>query len=52
MIKKVDIRHVWVLRIYIKRRWEIWDIYDLEAKAQRVASELDKDTSITRWPVK
>jgi hypothetical protein len=46
-------KNVWVLKVYRgEKGWQIHDIYDSRAKAQRVASEFDIDVSITKWPVK
>jgi hypothetical protein len=43
---------VWVLKVYLRRKWTIFNIYSSRAKAQRVASEFDTDVSITKWLVK
>jgi hypothetical protein len=44
--------YIYVLKVYLRGKWTIFNVYDSRAKAQRVASEFDTDVSITKWPVK
>ena len=43
---------VWVLKIYLRRNWTIFNIYSSRAKAMSVATEFNIDVSITKWMVK
>lgn len=43
--------YVYILKVYESGKWIIWGVYTTRAKAQRVASEWDKDVSISEWTV-